>query len=646
MTMDFEEALKVVDAAIYSKVGRHMNAPEETILQGTWHGMTYEQMAETSQYSLNYLMRDIGPKFWRILSEALEEEVSKTNVRIIIERKKRGNWWQGGDQSFDFLFAKKERSDMDNWKGDSYRRDAVGENYDPTSVPKQDWGESPDVAVFYDREAEIQTLENWLVDETCQLIVLRGMSGVGKTVLTKKIAEQVQDRFEYVIWRSLTNAPSLRELVYSLLKALPFPVPHNERDYLSQLLAKVRTKRCLIILDGVEAILQTDRFAGQYRPGFQDYGELFRRLGEESHQSCSILTGLENPREITLSEGETTPVRSISLTGLSENAVNTLLEKEGLNSKNSWTALGKQYQGNPAALKIVGKLIRELFNGNVGEFLEQRAFVFGEIAKLLATMFDRLSLLEREILYVLAIESQAVSFPIVQKSITLPTSQGELLEALASLGQRGLIESATAEGKSLFLLPAMVREYATKELLESIGGTATKENQRGNLSDLEESIDLNPTTRKKVNLNQWMHGNFEASWQPLEALLASRGERLIPSLKYILPLRGEETVKRFKVIRLGKSSQSGEIALLLAVREDSDGKFAVRVQAHPTGDADVLPANLILSLVNDAGEILREVEVKAKENFLQLPLFRGRIGEQFGIQLEVINFVVNEDFKI
>jgi hypothetical protein len=51
-------------------------------------------------------------------------------------------------------------------------------------------------------------------------------------------------------------------------------------------------------------------------------------------------------------------------------------------------------------------------------------------------------------------------------------------------------------------------------------------------------------------------------------------------------------------------------------------------------------------LVNDAGEILREVEAKPQETFLQLPLFRGRLGEQFGIQLESNNVIFTEDFKI
>ena len=84
--MEFEDAFKVIDNAIVSQAGRHLSAPEVTLLKGTWQGMTYEQMADNSQYSLNYLMRDVGPKFWRLLSSALGKEVSKTNIRLLMEQ--------------------------------------------------------------------------------------------------------------------------------------------------------------------------------------------------------------------------------------------------------------------------------------------------------------------------------------------------------------------------------------------------------------------------------------------------------------------------------------------------------------------------------------------------------------------------------
>lgn len=75
---------------------------------------------------------------------------------------------------------------------------------------RQDWGEAIDVSVFYGRAEELATLEQWLVDDRCRLVALLGMGGIGKTALSVKLAEQLQDKFEYVIWRSLRNAPPVQ----------------------------------------------------------------------------------------------------------------------------------------------------------------------------------------------------------------------------------------------------------------------------------------------------------------------------------------------------------------------------------------------------------------------------------------------------
>jgi hypothetical protein len=85
-TMNFEEALKIVDAAIYNHESRHLNDVELTIFRGSWEGRTYDEMAEDSQYKANYLKGDVGHKFWNLLSEALGERVSKSHFREVVER--------------------------------------------------------------------------------------------------------------------------------------------------------------------------------------------------------------------------------------------------------------------------------------------------------------------------------------------------------------------------------------------------------------------------------------------------------------------------------------------------------------------------------------------------------------------------------
>src|SRR4028118_2182188 len=192
----------------------------------------------------------------------------------------------------------------------------------PTLAVKrhQDWGEAVDVSVFYGRTEELNTLDQWIVNERCRLVALLGMGGIGKTTLSIKLAQQIQDEFEYVIWRSIRNAPPLQEILADIIKFLSnqqeTDLPETVGGRISRALDYLRSKRCLIVLDNAESILQGGDHAGEYREGYEDYGELIRRVGGTSHQSCLVLTSREKPKEVASSEGETPAVRSLQLTGL------------------------------------------------------------------------------------------------------------------------------------------------------------------------------------------------------------------------------------------------------------------------------------------------------------------------------------------
>ena len=44
---------------------------------------------------------------------------------------------------------------------------------------KEEWGEAPDVSVFYGRKAELAELEQWIVHDQCRLVGVLGMGGTG-----------------------------------------------------------------------------------------------------------------------------------------------------------------------------------------------------------------------------------------------------------------------------------------------------------------------------------------------------------------------------------------------------------------------------------------------------------------------------------
>ncbi|MEG4272002.1 MULTISPECIES: NB-ARC domain-containing protein [unclassified Microcoleus] len=458
--MDIEETLKLVDTAVFVKTDRHLSDPEVTILRGACLGMTYEQMAEGSQYKLNYLMRDIGPKFWKLLSEVLGEEVSKANLRAAL-----GRQWRSPS-----LPAPPQVQLQSGPASDS----AIVSGESPIALegPRVDWGEAPDVPIFCGRTQQLQDIKKWIVTEHCRLVVLSGVGGIGKTTLSVKLAQQLQGEFECVIWRSLRQAPTLAHLLTDLMQCfkrspqINLPVDVDER--ISQLIANLHSSKCLIVLDGFETILEPTKLAGHYREGFEKYGELIQRMAEQQHKSCVVIVTREMPEAIELLVGDPSPVRALKLTGLQETEARYIFQAQNLLNEDKWTELINIYQGNPLELKIVAPAIRELFSGQVSEFIKRQTFVFGGIKALLNDQFQRLEDLEKAILYWLAIEGSPVSLEQLADCLLFPVSKSEILEALSSLLRRELIDKNACSGQTEFMLHQVLMQYVTEQLTSQI----------------------------------------------------------------------------------------------------------------------------------------------------------------------------------
>ncbi|MEH2119623.1 NB-ARC domain-containing protein [Nostoc sp.] len=349
-----------------------------------------------------------------------------------------------------------------------------------------DWGEAIFSSVFYGRTEELTTLEQWILNEHCQLVALLGIGGIGKTALSVKLAQKIQDNFEYVIWRSLREAPPVRIILSNLIQFLSDEqetegnLPESFSDRLSRLLYYLQNYRCLVILDNAESILRSGSRAGLYREGYEEYGELLRRVGEATHQSCLVLTSREKPREVALLEGQALPVRSFPLSGLKVAEGQEILKLKGLSAaEDECKVMIERYAGNPLALKIVATTIQDVFNGNVTGFLQQDTSVFGDIRDILEQQFERLSDLEKDIMYWLAINREPITLSELREDIVSPVPQAKLLEALESLGRRSLIEKASLpealptptlieKSEALFTLQPVVMEYMTSRLIEQV----------------------------------------------------------------------------------------------------------------------------------------------------------------------------------
>jgi hypothetical protein len=82
----WEQAKQIADRIIFKHSGEHLKDIEMELLEGSWKGLTYERIGELRFISINYLRGDVGPKLWQKLSDALGEEVTKTNFKGALER--------------------------------------------------------------------------------------------------------------------------------------------------------------------------------------------------------------------------------------------------------------------------------------------------------------------------------------------------------------------------------------------------------------------------------------------------------------------------------------------------------------------------------------------------------------------------------
>ncbi|CAN5778721.1 NB-ARC domain-containing protein [soil metagenome] len=337
----------------------------------------------------------------------------------------------------------------------------------------QDWGEAPANTYFYGRQAESEQLKRWLTGEPpptaparAQVIVVLGMGGMGKTTLVTSVARALAAEYSFVFWRSLLNAPPLGDLLLACLQFLSHQqlttAPATLNEQLTLLLDYLSQQRCLIVLDNAESILVPDQ-PGQYRPGYESYGQLIEWVAQRHHQSTLILTSRERPRGVDRLAEDLPVVRTLPLRGLSDEAGQAALKIRGLSGDTGATAnLVQRYSGNPLALRLVARTIQELYDGDLTAFLEDATPVFDDIRTVLDQQFHRLTALECEILIWLAIERESVPLAILRENLLSMPTQRELLEALKGLQRRSLLEK-TGVG---FTLQNVVTEYITDYLVE------------------------------------------------------------------------------------------------------------------------------------------------------------------------------------
>ncbi|WP_290599006.1 NB-ARC domain-containing protein [Anabaena sp. AL93] len=337
---------------------------------------------------------------------------------------------------------------------------------------RQDWDEAPDVTIFYGRIEELATLKQWIVKDKCRLVVILSiMGGIGKNTLSAQLAKQIQNEFECVIWRSLHYAPPIQELLTDLLHSLLHQeetnIPKDIGGQISLLIEYLSQHRCLLVLNDLETVLPTSQLAQYYPQEYEGYRELLRRLGESSHNSCLVLTSREKPTEIADLAGETLAVRELYLRGLHPDDAKTFILpiKNFAVSDQNLLELIELYEGNPLALEIVVKTINKTFKGDFNNFSKHNLSLINNIINEFLESFENIYELEKNIIYSLAVNNQAVSLADLQASLVFAVDLSELHTSLNVLLQQLLIVEQDNTRVAKFTLSNRVKKYITNQFI-------------------------------------------------------------------------------------------------------------------------------------------------------------------------------------
>ncbi|MEY3401496.1 MAG: hypothetical protein RLZZ86_1111, partial [Cyanobacteriota bacterium] len=292
--MDVAEILQFADQLILNKTGKRLDDLQKTVITGVYDGKTYETIADECHRSESRV-RSVGRKLWQILSESLGEDVNKHNFCWTIERViNNSQFYNFGNNQINYCHNDNNESSKNTKQGIKNQL-----YYDLTIAPK--------INRFCDRISEIDTLFNWILNQTTNLISILGLSGIGKTTLVKRFIDLHQQKFEIIIWRSLKFPKSLNLLINDLLNTCQQEPKATINDKLKQLFDILTNKKCLIILDDVQNIFTPHQFAGKYQPEYQDYQTLFKMITETQHQSHVILISQEQCPEMESLDEELYP---------------------------------------------------------------------------------------------------------------------------------------------------------------------------------------------------------------------------------------------------------------------------------------------------------------------------------------------------
>lgn len=436
-----EQVVRYINNKLHSAQEKYrLSRADILVMKAAWEDLKYEEIVSDTEYTISYFQSGIARSLWQLLTKVMGdgEVITKKRFRSFMELRL--------------------RTDLGL---DPEGREVTG---DAVVI-----GEPPDIMPFYGRKPELVILKRAVKEN--KLVVLSGLGGIGKTAVAAKLLENVKPKsegsFDFLIWKSIHYGPTPGSLATELLKFFPQnqrePVDLDSEEFrVTKLIGYLRSNRILLVLDEADSLLQND--------GFKSF---LRRIIEDPHQSCVLLTSCETFEDIAQLELSNRPVKTIKLGGLAPEEAVEFVKGKGLTITDEWHELINMYQGIPYVIDMITSQVQRLFGGDVKHFFNYKTSLMSDyIQKVFSRELnhnDALSNLKLRIVEHLthyANKDNLVSFQDLLKGLNDAEDFSilDLKKALEGLLAGSIIEvrtdSRTQEEK--YYVNSLVMEYALK----------------------------------------------------------------------------------------------------------------------------------------------------------------------------------------
>jgi tetratricopeptide (TPR) repeat protein len=345
--MNVDAAINWIDRLLVLETGKHLNDLQIFIVRQVWLGRKYLDIAADYHCTEGHV-KDIAAALWQLLSQLLNERVTKSNLKSIAQRH------------------------------------TISVASPPKTIANYQ---------FIGRESAIARLDE-LIQQGQRTIVLQGEGGVGKTTLAQQYLKTCGCDLilELSMARETAQITPAEIIVEEWLRQDLQIEPGREFGIaLLRLKRQLNSRKIGILIDNLEPALDRDgKIAGSQR----SYIELFRVLTDRQLSGVTLITSRYRICEIDLN------LIHYRLSGLDVDTWSTYFNYRQIDTTlGEIHTLHQVYGGNAKAMEIIAGNICTEFDRNLATYLQTNGdLLSGEVGlkQSIASQFDRLQTLDSD----------------------------------------------------------------------------------------------------------------------------------------------------------------------------------------------------------------------------------------------------------